>query len=174
MKSEHLPDKSEGQDLRAFERFMFVGFAGELATKYGITGWKEGALYHAALKCFHAWLEEKGGVGDDENKQILEQAKGFFELHGCSRFYELNGLEGQKVINNMAGSKDSHQDAVMFYVSPSAFQNEICKGFNRKTVIELLIKNGFLLQDHNGEYRQQKWAPHGNKKVYVVSGKILL
>jgi hypothetical protein len=62
----------------------------------------------------------------------------------------------------------------MFYVSPSAFQDEICKGFTRKSVITLLIKNGFLLQNSSGDYRQQKWTPYGNKKVYVVSGKILL
>jgi putative DNA primase/helicase len=173
LKSEHLPDKSEGQDLRAFERFMFVGFAGELATEYGITGWKPGASYDAALKCFNAWLEEKGGVGDDENKQILEQAKAFFELHGCSRFYDLDGMKDQKVIN-MAGYKTSYQDAVTFYVSPSSFQNEICRGFSRKTVIDLLIKHRFLQQDHKGDYRQQKYTPHGNKKVYVVSGRILL
>jgi len=152
---------------------MFVGFAGELATEYGITGWKSGASYDAALKCFNAWLEEKGGVGDDENKQILEQAKAFFELHGCSRFYDLEGFKDQKIIN-MAGYKSSYQDAVMFYVSPSVFQNEICKGFSRKTAIQLLIKQGFLQQNSNGDYRQQKHTPHGNKKVYVVSGRILL
>jgi putative DNA primase/helicase len=173
MKSEHLPDKSEGQDLRAFERFMFVGFAGELATKYGITGWNSGDSYDAALKCFNSWLEEKEGVGDDENKRILNQVKAFFELHAHSRFYDLDGFKDQK-INNMAGYKSVYNDAVMFYVSPSVFQDEICKGFTRKSVIDLLIKSGFLLQNSNGDYRQQKWTPYGNKKVYVVSGKILL
>jgi putative DNA primase/helicase len=173
MKAEHLPDKSEGQDLRAFERFMFVGFAGELATQYGVTGWNFGDSYSAALKCFHSWLEEKEGVGDDENKRILDQVKAFFELHAHSRFYDLDGFKDQK-INKMAGYKSVYKDAVMFYVSPSVFQDEICKGFTRKAVIDLLIKNGFLLQNSNGDYRQQKWTPYGNKKVYVVSGKILL
>lgn len=172
LKFKHLPDNSESQDLRAFEKFMFVGFAGELATKYGITGWQEGASYDAALKCFHAWLEEKGGVGDDENKQILEQAKGFFELHGCSRFFDPKGFEGQRVVN-MAGYKESDRCSVTFYVFPTVFKKEICKGFNRKTVIQLLIKHGFLQLDHNGEYRQQKWTSQGNSKVYVISGKIL-
>jgi uncharacterized protein (DUF927 family) len=171
-KSEHLPDKSEGQDLRAFERFMFVGFAGELATEYGVTGWPVGEALSAALKCFNAWLEEKEGVGDDESKRILDQAKAFFEVHAYSRFYDLDGAKDQK-INNMAGYKAVFEDAVAFYVSPSVFQNEICKGFARKTAIDLLIKNGFLLQNDGGEYRQQKWTPYGNKKVYVISGKIL-
>jgi uncharacterized protein (DUF927 family) len=103
----------------------------------------------------------------------LDQVKAFFELHAHSRFYDLDGFKDQK-INNMAGYKSVYKDAVMFYVSPSVFQDEICRGFTRKSVIDLLIKNGFLLQNSNGDYRQQKWTPYGNKKVYVVSGKILL
>lgn len=173
LKSQYLPDKAEGQDFRAFEHFMFVGFAGELAIKYGIVCWKSGTAYSAAVACFNSWLEDKEGVGDDENRQILEHVKSFFELHAHSRFFDLEGFKDQK-ISNMAGYKSVYKDAVMFYVSPSVFQNEICKRFNRKTVINLLTEKGFLQKDHNGDYRQQKWTPYGNKKVYVISGKILL
>ena len=173
LKSQYLPEKSEGQDLRAFERFMFVGFAGELAIKYGILNFPQGTSRRAAISCFNSWLEDKEGVGDDENKQILEHVKSFFELHGHSRFFNLDGFLDQKVAN-MAGYKSMYNDAVIFFVSPSVFQKEICKSFNRKSVINLLIEKGFLLKDHNGDYRQQKWTPDGNKKVYVISGKILL
>ena len=62
------------------------------------------------------------------------------------------------------------ENGTTFFVSPSVFQKEICKNFNRKTVISLLIEQGFLLKDHNGDYR----TPDGNKKVYVISGSILL
>ena len=173
LKTLYLPVNAEGQDMRAFEHFMFVGFAGELAIKYGIICWKPNTAYQAAVACFNSWLEDKEGVGDDENRQILEHVKSFFELHAHSRFFDLDGFKDQK-ISNMAGYKSVYQDAVMFFVSPSVFQNEICKSFNRKSVISLLIDKGFLLKDHNGDYRQQKWTPYGNKKVYVISGKILL
>lgn len=36
LKSKYLPEKAEGQDMRAFEHFMFVGFAEELVIKYGV------------------------------------------------------------------------------------------------------------------------------------------
>jgi putative DNA primase/helicase len=173
LKLQYLPTNAEGQDMRAFEHFMLVGFAGELAIKYGVICWEPGTSYNAAVACFNSWLEDKEGVGDDENRQILEHVKSFFELHAHSRFFDLDGAKDQK-ISNMAGYKSVYQDAVTFFVSPSVFQNEICKSFSRKSVISLLIEKGFLLKDRNGDYRQQKWTPYGNKKVYVISGKILL
>ena len=173
LKARYLPEKSEGQDMRAFEKFMFVGFAGELAIKWNIVCWNPGTAYVAAISCFNSWLEDKEGVGDDENRQILEHVKAFFELHGHSRFFDLNGFKDQKV-PNMAGYKLVYKDAVTFFVSPSIFKNEICRKFNRKAVINLLIDKGFMLKDHNGDYRQQKWTPDGNRKVYVISGEILL
>ncbi len=173
LKAEYLPEKSEGQDMRAFEKFMFVGFAGELAIKWGVVCWKPGTAVAVAISCFNSWLEDKDGVGDDENRQILEHVKSFFELHGHSRFFDLNGFKDQKV-PNMAGYKSVYKDSVTFFVSPSIFKNEICRNFNRKAVINLLIEKGFMLKDHNGDYRQQKWTPDGNKKVYVISGEILL
>lgn len=88
LKSQYLPDNAEGQDMRAFEQFMFVGFAGELAIKYGIICWKSDAAYQAAVACFNSWLEDKEGVGDDENRQIINQVKYLFELHGHSRFFD--------------------------------------------------------------------------------------
>ena len=159
--------------MRAFEKFMFVGFAGELAIKYGVVCWKPGTAIASAVSCFNSWLEDKEGVGDEENRQILEHIKTFFELHGHSRFFDLDGFKDQKV-PNMAGYKSVYRNAVTFFVSPSIFKNEICKGFNRKAVINLLIDKGFMLKDHNRDYRQQKWTPDGNKKVYVISGDILL
>ncbi len=173
LKSKYLPAKAEGQDMRAFERFMLVGFAGELAIKYGVVCWRPETSYSAAIACFNSWLEDKDGVGDDENRQIIDQVKSFFELHGHSRFFDLDGYSDQKIVN-MAGYKRVYKDEVTFFVSPSVFQKEICKNFNRKTVISLLIDQGFLLKDHNGDYRQQKWTPDGNKKVYVISGSVLL
>ena len=104
LKAKYLPEKSEGQDMRAFEKFMFVGFAGELAIKYGVVCWKPGTAIASAVLCFNSWLEDKEGVGDEENRQILEHVKTFFELHGHSRFFDLEGFKDKKV-PNMAGYK---------------------------------------------------------------------
>lgn len=54
LKSQHLPENASGQDLRAFEHFMFVGFAGELAIKWGVVCWKSRTARCAAVDCFNS------------------------------------------------------------------------------------------------------------------------
>lgn len=167
LKIGYLPNNSTSQDNRVFERFMFVGFAGELATKYGLTGWLPGESYKSALACFQSWLEAKGGVGDLEEKRLLEQTVDFFETHVSSRFFDLDGFSDQRIVN-LAGYKRKIEDDLVYYVTSCVFKNEICRGFNRNYSIEILQKNHVL------QGCQQKWTPHGNKRMYVFSGKNFL
>ena len=164
LKTGYAPENATSQDNRVFERFMFVGFAGELATKYGITGWLPGESYKAALTCFQSWLQAKGGVGDLEEKRLIEQTLSFFDLHVSSRFFDLDGFCDQRIVN-LAGYKRKIENDLIYYVTTAAFKNEICKGFNRNYAVEVLQKNRIL------QGQQQKWTPHGNKRVYVFQGK---
>ena len=164
LKIGYLPENPTSQDNRVFERFMFVGFAGELATRYGLTGWLPGEAYQSALTCFQSWLKEKGGVGDLEEKRLMEQVLAFFETHVSSRFFDLDSFPDQR-ITNLAGYKRKTGDDLIYYVTTSVFKNEICKGFNRNYAIETLQKNQIL------QGCQQKWTPHGNKRMYVFVGK---
>lgn len=164
LKVQCLPQNATSQDHRVFERFMFVGFAGELASKYRITGWLHGEAYKSAITCFNSWLNEKGGVGDLEEKRVMEQATAFFETHVSSRFFDLDSYEDQR-ITNLAGYKKRVDNDLIYYVTTGVFKNEICKGFNRNYAIEVLQKNKVL------QGCQQKWTPHGNKRVYVFQGK---
>lgn len=164
LKIGYLPENPTSQDNRVFERFMFVGFAGELATRYSLTGWLPGKAYQSALACFQSWLKEKGGVGDLEEKRLMEQVLAFFETHVSSRFFDLDGFPEQR-ITNLAGYKGKIGNDLIYYVTTSVFKNEICKGFNRNYAMETLLKNQVL------QGCQQKWTPHGNKRMYVFVGK---
>ena len=57
----NLPRNATGQLRRVAQRFGLVAAAGELATRYGITGWKRGAAIVAAETCFSAFRD---GFGD--------------------------------------------------------------------------------------------------------------
>jgi hypothetical protein len=90
--------------------------------------------------------------------------KAFFEAHVCSRFYDLDGFKDQKIIN-LAGYKRELEHDVIYYVTTSVLQNEICRGFTREHVIEVLKKHKII--DNETSCGQQKWTPHGNKRLYI-------
>ncbi len=66
--AENTPPDAAGQVLRVAQRFGLVAVAGELATRYGVTGWAEGEAIQAAGRCFAAWLDSFGGAGNREDR----------------------------------------------------------------------------------------------------------
>jgi uncharacterized protein (DUF927 family) len=77
---------ASGQVSRVATRFGLIGAAGELATAAGVTGWPEGVALAAAARCFHDWLQRRGGVGNADEARALSQVKLFFERYGEARF----------------------------------------------------------------------------------------
>lgn len=141
-KKEVLPATASEQDQRAFNRFALVGFAGEYATVKGLTGWERGDAFRAANQCFKDWVIRRGGLGNQENKAILDTVKYFFEQNRESRFYNLGADKGDKIIN-MAGYKDNGADEE-YFVFPLTFNNDICCGFDTKQAKDILFNNGWL------------------------------
>jgi putative DNA primase/helicase len=70
-KAEIVPSHADGQNNRVFDFFFTVGFAGELATQYGLTGWREGEALSVAIAIFKDWVVAKGGFGNQEEKMLL-------------------------------------------------------------------------------------------------------
>lgn len=158
---------ADSQAKRAINRFALVAFAGEYATANGLTGWQEGEALNACALCLKDWLTARGGVGNQEDKQILEQVKYFFEQHAESRFYDLTAGKDQKVVN-MAGYKDKVLDEWEYYVLPTVFKNDVCQGLNINLAKEILTKNGWL----KCEDSQQKKINGSNKRVYVFTSEL--
>ena len=75
-----------GQAIRAAHRFALIAAAGELASQFGIVPWADGQATWGARVCFEAWLQARGGAGNQEPRAMLEQVSHFLELHGESRF----------------------------------------------------------------------------------------
>lgn len=68
----YVTQEASRQVSRVARRFALVAAGGELATAFGITGWKEETALEAAATCFQAWLvnhllaaTDKEGVIDD-------------------------------------------------------------------------------------------------------------
>jgi uncharacterized protein (DUF927 family) len=83
---ECVPAEASGQVWRVATRFGLIAAAGELATAINITGWPKGAAVKAAARCFQAWMQQRGSVGNAEETRALSQVRLFFERYGESKF----------------------------------------------------------------------------------------
>lgn len=59
------------QDDRAAARLALIALAGELAAKYGIVPWPQGAAIEAAMEMFRVWQQQRG-KGNSEPRCICE------------------------------------------------------------------------------------------------------
>lgn len=166
----HLSPQASEQDQRAFRMFALIIFAGELATKFEITGWLLPFVNLYIVSCFKDWLSHKGGFGNQEEKVMLEKVKSFFELHSQSRFQKLS-VDEEK-IPNMAGYKGSDRNGTLFYVFPTVFKKEICSGYDYRAVIKLLIAKNILLVDDKGHNSFQKKCYGRNTRVYIITEEV--
>lgn len=174
----HIEDSAGGQVHRAGLRFALIGAAGELASKWGITGWQAGEAMQAAVTCYKAWLAQRGGAGNLEELNMLTQVRRFFEAHGEARFTDWDrpvsntDSHPPRTINRAGYRKhvpavddagkaiyveeigrDTHTE---YYVLPETFKQEVCAGFDYRTVCKLLVKYGCLMTEGKGYTRKER------------------
>ncbi len=163
-----LPSKPSPQAARVAKRFALVSMAGELATHYGLTGWEVGEAENAAKTCFLAWLEGFG-VGNREERTILDHVRLFIEMHGASRFENINASDEQRIPNRAGFYRRHSENDREFLVLSEVFKHEVCAGFDQKNMIKILINNGVLIPDNSGKSTQNIRLPNfGQKRVYVL------
>lgn len=174
----HVDESAGGQVYRAALRFALIGAAGELATKWDITEWQPGEAMQAAVTCYKAWLAQRGGAGNLEELSMLAQVRRFFEAHGEARFTDWDRPASDtdshppRTIQRAGyrkhipavddtdnplyldgGDRAKHTE---YYVLPETFKQEVCAGFDYRTVCKLLIKRGCLVTDGKGYTRKER------------------
>ena len=170
---ECAPSSAAGQVLRVARRFALVAVAGELATRYDLTGWPEGEAINAARKCFSVWLESFGGTGNREERAMLEQVRAFFEAHGASRFEDVKSTTDQRIPNRAGFYRTDANGAREFMVLPEAFKRDVCQGFDVKTVTATLLKAGWLAPGEGSRVTQKPRIPGiGPTRCYVLTGRM--
>jgi len=162
--ADHLPSGATGQAQRLANRFALVAAAGELATKFGITGWSAGEAIRAAGSCLAACLERRGGTGSGEDSAALAQVRHFIELHGSSRFADLAGDPERIVINRAGYRRRDAEGRVEYLILPEVFKREVCAGLDYRAVARLLRERGLLVTED--KHMTIKRAPFG--RVYCV------
>jgi hypothetical protein len=154
-----------------------VAAAGELATRYGLTGWDEGEARKAALACFVSWYDLFGGSGSREERLFLDQVRDFFERNGSSRFESIS-QQNDRVIHNRAGfyrtvvhQQDGEDVPTREYLVLPEVLKEVYAGFDRQFALRTLKKHGWLMPNPDGNNRQYARLPEmGPRWVYVFGG----
>lgn len=169
-----LPAGASGQVARGADRFALVAVAGELATMYGLTGWVTGEAEAAAQACLSAWIDSRGGAGNQEISAILSQARAFFELHGESRFTPISRTDERTTFNRAGFSEEiecaGDGMATRYYCLSEAYKNEICKSFDPQRVSKVLKDAGWLQIGTDGKSARQKQLPNmGNVRCYFIT-----
>jgi uncharacterized protein (DUF927 family) len=170
-----LSEDASGQARRVASRFALVGAAGELATSWGLTGWDAGEAMKAAGVCFKAWLSNRGGEGNQEERAMLGQVREFLRRYGESAFTDLDRSSMNDthapVRSDRAGWRrhDSVKDEVHFFVSNEAFRSRVCKGQDPGAVGRLLIAKEFAVSGtENGRPWLVKESVTGEGRPRVV------
>lgn len=164
-----LNDEAHGQARRVAGRFALVGAAGELATKWGITGWQPGEALQAARVCFDAWLSRRGGQGNQEEKAMLRQVREFIRRKGESAFtdWERPANDTDKHAPgkpDRAGYRRACQDgegneSQEYFLFNEAWRAVVCKGYDAAAVGRLLVAKGYC---RKGSEANRPWQVKEN------------
>lgn len=181
---EHCPPDADGQVSRVVARFGLVAAAGELATALGVLPWEPGEAQKAAGKCFHDWLDVRGGVEPAEEREAVAAVRRFIELHGNARFEPMGNLVptdgmGQPIdmrIPNRAGFRRRDDNGgIEYLVLPEAWRGEVCAGLDAGMVARTLLARGMLAAGGDGKPQKKMRIPGFPKspRCYVITSDIL-
>lgn len=170
------PGGEDGQVRRAGAKFALCWLAGLVAAYPGqkmpqILQIALGEIEWAIKNCFAAWVNQRGGTGAWENKNIIETALAFIQTQ-ASRFQTLGALpspfEGTPA--NRAGFRVKDEAGRTFYIFPATFEKEICNGMPTADAAKILYEAGHLLKEDG---RWMKKLPRdveglGRQRMYAL------
>ncbi|MBS8227210.1 hypothetical protein, partial [Vannielia litorea] len=81
--AKHLDIVDDPVMARSLDRFAFTALAGELATRYDITGWTRGDATSALLECARLWLGGVDGGSRREAEVSLERTRQHLAANGA-------------------------------------------------------------------------------------------
>lgn len=180
---EAVPAAAHGQVRRAADRFALVALAGMLAARAGVVPWTEGPPLDAAARMFRDWIGARGGSGNAELIRALQQVRAWFAAHAEARLADWDRTAADddhapRVIQRAGFRRhDKATGKTMFYVFPSVFADEICKGYSPGEIArELMRLKHLLAQKDKGRevpYSKQRLPGYANPaRVYVFEDSI--
>jgi uncharacterized protein (DUF927 family) len=160
---------------RALTRFALVAAAGELATRFGITGWERGESRRAAVRCFRDWIRERGGLEQSDVEGGIRQVRYLLQTRGAGHFQSVvtridpntRAAIEEKILQRDGYWKD--EDGERFYlIFPEVWKNDYCKGFDPLQIAKALADRGALQTGDGRNLQRRETYPGGRDRFYVI------
>ncbi|WP_421275621.1 DUF927 domain-containing protein [Aeromonas veronii] len=146
----------DGQVQRVADAFGLISAAGELANRFGITGWPAGSVAAVVEQLFRKWLARRGTSGSLEEANIIEQLVDLLEgRHGQ---YLADGPNVTK-LGETYGYKLGPDLHLYVYGFKKTFAD-----FNVNYVHKVLRKHGILTHGTGRDLPR-----HSQSRVYQLS-----
>lgn len=169
-----VPAGADGQIERVAQRFGLVAAGGEVPARCGIVPWQSGEATLAAGRCFGDWLAARGSIEPAEFKEGIDRVRSFLLANGMARFIPAWESEQDKRIQprDVAGYRKKVGDGWDYFITTSAWKDEVCCGLDGRRVAEIMEKKGMLLPDSSRHRAKVIRVPeHGRLRLYhVVAG----
>lgn len=157
--SMHVTIPSDGQVKRAAERFAIVAAAGEIATRAGITGWQPGDATQAAVICYKAWVNRRGGVGSQEEADIIRRLVETISKDPTR--FESEAMPGSAV--NRLGFIVGNE-----YILTTEGFREMMKGFDPMYAAKLLQDKGIIVHPIGKDLPRRELKGLGRHRCYSI------
>lgn len=146
----------DGQVQRVADAFGLISAAGELANRFGITGWPAGSVAAVVEQLFRKWLAKRGTRGSLEEANIIEQ---LVELLERRRGQFL--ADGPNVTK--LGETYGYTTSLELHLYVDGFKQTFI-GFNDNYVHKVLRKHGILTHGTGRDLPR-----HKKSRVYQLS-----
>ena len=163
-----IPDAAAEEVGRVAARFALVAFAGELATRYGVTGWQAGEAFRAARRCFREWLAENNTGQAADDRALFAQVAAFMQAHSSTRFPPHDAAPDvlARYLNRAGFTFTDDDGSLQFWAMPESFKKELCKGFQPRNAARALIKAGWMLA---GDIEGNKQRSTRQKRIRALN-----
>lgn len=182
-----VPADADGQVERVAQRFGIIAAGGEIAAQLGILPWSRGEAVTSAGKCFDDWLSVRGGVEPAEVREGIEQVRAFLLSNGMARFIPAweDERESERsdfdrrapsriAQRDVAGYREKVGDGWDFYVTGSAWKDEICRGLDHRRLAAMMQARGFIESPASGHVGKSVRVPgYGKLRLYHIPARFL-